>query len=271
MVSVDLCEDRTTGCRIAVKCYSELDSRQEELFFREIDVLVQLHDPCIVPFFGYVLRTEAAGPKVATHFMAGGSLSDALTAHAPWWDETAKSIVITGVVEGMMTIHAAGVIHRNLKPSNILLDPDHRPRISDFGSSRDQSLSLTLTRGVGTPFYMAPELFDRDDYNEKVDVYSFALLLHEVVVGQPAFGTSLTRMQLCRWMLDGRRPDIPPEVPGFVHRLIQRCWSPRPEERPGFPEVYEVLRANNFHVGRDKFDHQRIKSYREWLAQQRRG
>jgi serine/threonine protein kinase len=271
LVSVALCEDRTTGFRIAVKGYSELNSQQEQLFFCEIEALMRFDDPCIVPFFGYVLPTEAAGPKIATHFMAGGSLADVLGSGAPWWDGTAKSIIVAGIVEGMMKIHAAGVIHRDLKPSNVLLDADHRPRICDFGSSRDLSVSGTLTAEVGTPFYMAPELFEGEEYNEKVDVYSFALLLYEVVVGHPAFPATLTIMQLCRWILAGRRPDIPPGLRGFVCGLIRRCWSSRSEERPEFTEIYEVLRVNNFCVEHNGFDPQGLESYRLWLARQRRG
>jgi serine/threonine protein kinase len=87
----------------------------------------------------------------------------------------------------MAFAHESDIIHQNLKPSNILLDENHRPRIYNFGSSRGQPLSETLARTVGTPPSAAPELYDDADYDGKADVFSFALILYEIVAGQTAF------------------------------------------------------------------------------------
>jgi serine/threonine protein kinase len=192
LFSTEIYRDRSTEVEIAVKCFRQLDQSSEHVFFREVEALVRLDHPCVVPFFGYVLQTPESGAKIATHFMFGGSLGDVLESRPSRWDGTAKSIVVAGIVEGMKVMHDSGIIHRDLKPSNVLLDADRRPRLRNFGSSRDQYLTCTLTGEVGTPWYMAPELYDEDDYDEKVDIYSFALMLYEVVVGRPVFPRTLT-------------------------------------------------------------------------------
>jgi hypothetical protein len=195
---VEIHWNNETGVEIVVKSFPELNARKEQLFCREIEALARLDHLCVVPFFGYVLRVRSVGPKIVTHFMPNGSLAETLESGPAWWDGTAKSIVACGVVRGMMKIHQSSIIHRDLKPSNILLDGDRRPRICDFGSSRDQSLAHPLTTQVGTPLYMTPELFEEEPYNEKVNVYSFALVLYEIVVGRPVFARSLTLPQLFR-------------------------------------------------------------------------
>jgi serine/threonine protein kinase len=259
------------GNQIAVKCFpklSEHDHIQEEVFFREIEALARLDHRCIVPFFGYVLQAPKSGPKLATHFMPGGSLHDVLESNPLWFTGTAKSIVAAGIVIGMISVHKMRIIHRDLKPSNVLFDTDRRPRISDFGSSRDLNLRGTLTGGeqVGTPLYMAPELYEEGDYDEKIDVYSFALILYEIVVGHPVFPPTLTLMQLCAKILRNERAEIPSNVEGFVAHLIRRGWSSDPAERPSFAEIYALMRQNDFRITSEDFDAREVASYVTWAG-----
>jgi serine/threonine protein kinase len=268
---VGLYRHRLTGQQIAVKSFPKLDGDKERLFFREIEALSRLsRHPCIVPFFGYVLSVGPDGARVATHFMGGGSLHSVLRSSPPpgWWDGTAKSIVVLGIVLGMMALHDLGIWHRDLKPGNVLLDEDHRPRVCDFGSSRHQSLELTLTGGtqVGTAIYMAPELFDEIGYNEKVDIYSFALMLYEITVGRSVFSPTLSLAQLCRKVaVSGQRAEIPDTVPELARKLIVSGWSEDPAKRPSFAGIYDELAANDFCVEAEGFKREYIRAYEEWL------
>jgi serine/threonine protein kinase len=265
---VEIHQNRVNGIQIAVKCFPRLNHVQEETFFREIEALARLSHRCIVPFFGYVLQVHQSGPKLATHFMPGGALSDILELSPSRFTGTAKSIVATGIVIGMAFVHKSKIIHRDLKPSNVLLDADHRPRISDFGSSRDLTLNRTLTGGgqVGTPLYMAPELYEEQNYDEKIDVYSFALILYEIVVGHPVFAPTLTFMQLCLKVARGERKEIPSNVEGFIADLIRRGWSSDPTERPSFAEIYNILKRNNFQIARADFNAREVRSYVAWAG-----
>jgi serine/threonine protein kinase len=97
------------------------------------------------------------------------------------------AIIITGIVLGMRFIHAREVIHRPLKPSNVLLDEQGCPQISDLGLSKFAETDMSMTRGLGTLLYMAPEMFEGVEYSKPVDVYSFAILFYDVVFGDPPF------------------------------------------------------------------------------------
>jgi serine/threonine protein kinase len=126
--------------------------------------------------------------------MRGDSLNDALPSPPPsplsWWTTAAKLIIVAGITTGMAFTHESGIIHRELKPDNILMDENHRPRICDFGSSHDQSLNTTMTGKIENSLYMAPELYEDVDYDGKVDVYSFALILYEILADCPVFSRS---------------------------------------------------------------------------------
>jgi serine/threonine protein kinase len=166
-----------------------------------------------------------------------------------WWTPTAKSITIVGIVVGMKYVHTEGIIHRDLKPSNILIDKEnHQVHICDFGSSRLCSVASTLTREAGTPQYMAPEMYKEDEYDSKVDVFSFGLILYEILTGSAVFSRQLSRSRVMYQVLKGERPSIPDEVPPSIKLMIQSCWSKDPAARPSFSDVFGVLEEIGFQV-----------------------
>jgi serine/threonine-protein kinase CTR1 len=105
-----------------------------------------------------------------------------------------------------------------------------------------------MTKSVGTTFYAAPEVFDEDDYTRKVDLFSFGVILYEIVTGQKAFKRTLGQGQYIKCVGAGRMPRIPDYVPRFVKELITSCWAVNPDVRPWFHQVFEKLQANNFKV-----------------------
>jgi serine/threonine protein kinase len=183
---VKLLEDPSTCDQIAAQFFDSETAQASDrssAFFREIDALVLLTHPCVLRIVGYCLATQRFPAQIATEFAAGGSLREAL----PTLDGTGKAIVIVGIVIGMKFIHSRGVIHRDLRPANILLDERGHPKIGDLGSSRFCDLRMTMTSGVGTRLYTAPEMYGDADYTAAVDVYSFALIVYEVLVGKSVF------------------------------------------------------------------------------------
>ena len=251
---------------------SDDSGMSQKTFEREISNLIALNHPCVVTLSGYVLPCSLTKHRFAvfTEYVPGGSLSDALCSPGsgcPWFNSTARATIVVGLVHCMKYVHSLGIIHRDLKPSNVLLDEAHRPLVCDFGSSRALSSDLTLTQSPQlTLYYAAPEFSDEDvAYNSKVDVYSFGVMLYEIVTGQLAL-RHLNQCQLMPFILRGKRPEIPDKVLPFTRSLIKRCWSGDPSERPSFSDIYSELVEHHFRIFED-VDSGAVASYARSLPQ----
>lgn len=123
---------------------------------------------------------------------------------------------------------------RDLKPHNLLLDRAWKVKLCDFG------LAGSCQAGVGTPAYMAPELFTGDLFTDKVDVYAFGVVLNEMLCRRaPFFGIEPKRIS--ELVQRGDRPDIAPSIPDDVKKLIQACWAPDASLRPDFKRMQTQL------------------------------
>jgi serine/threonine protein kinase len=132
---------------------------------------------------------------IITEFLPGGSLRSYLnsTEHHPIPLEKIISIALD-VACGLEYIHSQGVVHRDIKPENILFDENFCVKIADFGIACEESMCDVLVEDEGTYRWMAPEMIKRKAYNRKVDVYSFGLLLWEMISGRIPFD-DLTPLQ----------------------------------------------------------------------------
>jgi serine/threonine protein kinase len=223
---------------------------------REVHSLMRFHHPCILPLLGYDFQIESKILRIVMPDLGPGSLESVLTSpeNYPWISFTSKTMIIAGIVVGMYLIHSGGIIHRDLKPANILLDPtSHCPIIADFGLSREEDVSVTMTHEQGTPLYMAPELLDDEHYcsrySNKVDIFSFGILLYEIVTGQkPLQDCGCSHVKLFNKIRDGSRASIPDTVALFAADLVSRCWDGDPDRRPKFLEIFYELRDHRFKI-----------------------
>jgi serine/threonine protein kinase len=133
-------------------------------------------------------------------YIENNSLADVLTlvkAGTPpsFWTDTGIRIIVAGIVCGLEFIHLKGFVHRDLKPCNFLIDKGGRCKIGDLGSSKLLERATCLSSDKNTIGYMAPELYDHK-YNWKVDVFAFAMVLYEILVGLP-YTKGALRSGLC--------------------------------------------------------------------------
>ena len=228
----------------------------QKVFEREIVSLLGLDHPCIVKFAGYTPPCSLTDHRflIFTEYVSGGSLSSVIqkSSECPWFSSTTRCIIVVGIVLGMRYVHSQGMFHRDLKPSNVLLDENHHPHLCDFGSSRKFSDEWTMTGLLPvTHYYAAPELCNEDgNYNEKIDVYSFGMMLYEIVTGNLAL-RHLNQLQVTGFISHGKRPDIPTSVLPFTKKLIERCWSQNPYQRPSFNDIYDCLVDERFRLFSD--------------------
>jgi NIMA (never in mitosis gene a)-related kinase len=140
----------------------------------------------------------------------------------------------------MAFIHANDVIHRDLKGKNILLSKHGVVKIGDFGLARYTQRDVSMTH-TGTPYYMAPELLMAARYDEKVDVFGFAMVMWEVVARARLYD-GMNRWEVPPRVAKGElRPTINPQWPAAVTALLCDCWSQDPDERPSFTEILRRL------------------------------
>ncbi|PSC72410.1 Serine threonine-kinase CTR1 [Micractinium conductrix] len=138
------------------------------------------------------------------------------------------------------------IVHRDLKPQNVLLDSEGRAKVCDFGISKykDKTFVSTANGQAGTPAYMAPEMFDSKPITEKVDVYSFAVLLWEMNSGRVPWRQLAGPMQIIFQVgVMRQRLPLPDHCPPFLRALIEECWAEEPTARPAFPHILHRLRA----------------------------
>ena len=168
------------------------------------------------------------------------------------WDATKRAITAFGVAAGLCYMHERDLIHRDMKPDNILLDENMFPMISDFGLSRVlPSVEIDLAQGVETPLYMAPEVAS-GRYTTSADVYSYGLILYKLFTLEDPWPEGVPRTasiwSFVEKVSQGARPLISKHayIPTEWSDLITRCGSGCPEDRPTMREVVENMKDIDF-------------------------
>jgi serine/threonine protein kinase len=140
----------------------------------------------------------------------------------------------------MRFMHSRCYIHQDLNPSNILINGEGRALISDFGSSRSESVDITPTSS-GTDQYGAPEIFYSEDWTRQVDVYSFGLILYEILIGSPVFGDKEDSDNVIEKKLSGYIPEMGSRVSSVVNWIIKACLRSDPSLRPSFACLFHLF------------------------------
>ena len=175
----------------------------------------------------------------------------------------------------MMYLHQHHIIHRDLKPENVLLDDNFEPLLTDFGISRlvTTEESVRQSNATGTFIYMAPELLGEGEYSGKSDVYSFAILMYEVVTNLVPYpeisGGKGNPFGLSSKIIEANyRPQFTVPVQEPIKQLIEKCWSSNPKERPTFQEIYNRLARNMEESVYDIFDQDEKPYFLEGVDQE---
>jgi formylglycine-generating enzyme required for sulfatase activity len=257
--------------KIALKLLSRQEgrggdkARRQERLVREAKAIAKLSHPNVVGIFD--VGVHEGQVFMAMEYLGGGTLRDWMNAKKRQWREIVKMFIQVG--QGLAAAHAEGLIHRDFKPDNVLLDKTGTPKVADFGLVRlrsaalgvataeaaeplapdlpiDQTALAPLTRTgalAGTPAYMAPEQFLGKPIDARTDQFAFCVALFEGLYGARPFAGD-TVIVLANAVAKGRMTDPPKDsdVPGWIRRHVQRGLAPDPAQRhEGFEGLLAAL------------------------------
>jgi serine/threonine protein kinase len=214
-------------------------------FAREARIARRVEHPHIVP----VLDTgEYEGrPYLIQRFIEAGTLADRIKEQGKVPVETTLQ-VCQQIAPGLDALHMAGLIHRDVKPANILLDQRGKAYITDFGLAKDSQGSVLTRPGqaLGSVDYMAPEQIRSEDVSAATDVYALSCVVYECLCGAPPFADRQGMRVLWAHLQDPpvnprvKRPDLPPELAAAIMRALEKNPSQRPPSASEFARELET-------------------------------
>lgn len=249
MATVFLAQDPLIGREVAIKVLPREflhDPSFRQRFEREARTIAMLEHPAIVPIYDF--GEDNGQPYIVMRYMKGGTLSDRLRS-GPMAIKDATH-VMERIGSALDRAHANGVVHRDLKPGNILFDEYNQAFLSDFGIVKVQD-TATLTSGgiVGTPAYMSPEqVYGNRDIDGRSDIYTLGVILFEMLTGRVPFsGDNPTKLMMSHVMdpvpvIQKVNPALPPAC----NELIGRAMAKKPDERfSTASDLSEALKATS--------------------------
>ncbi|KAK2404449.1 ACT protein tyrosine kinase family protein [Trifolium repens] len=224
------------GEDVAVKVLKseQLNDALEDEFTQEVAILRQVRHKNVVRFIGAC--TNCPHLCIVTEYMTGGSLYDYLHKNRNVLELSQLLKFAIDVCKGMEYLHGNNIIHRDLKTANLLMDAHNVVKVADFGVARFLIQGGVMTAETGTYRWMAPEVINHQPYDQKADVFSFSIVLWELVTAKVPYDT-MTPLQAALGVRQGLRPELPKHGPPKLLDLMQRCWEAVPSSRPSFNEI----------------------------------
>jgi len=237
--------DRETGRDVAVKIVRLTAEHDEARFDREVSALARVTHPSVVRYIAHGMH--GATPYLVMDRLRGMTLAERLVRESMPLSMRESVDIVRSLAEGLAAVHAQGVTHRDLKPTNVFLvdGSSEHPRLLDFGLARLTD-TPTLTQAgalVGTPGYMAPEQVRGDRAGAAADVFALGAILHECVARRPAFAAETTAALFAQILLEQ-----PTSLDAFgvgapkpLAELATRMMDKDPSRRPSAEEVAGAL------------------------------
>jgi serine/threonine protein kinase len=228
---VDKARDNVIGRTVVLKTFvNGFGEGQEQLFLREAQIIGQLSNPSIVQLYDVGID-EQGTPFLVMEYIAGKTLEHHLD---PSLLTPQRACAWAADLAGALAVaHRAGILHGDVKPGNILVTPENKVKLGDFGIARYVSQVSGSGRLLGTPAYLAPEQIQGQPQDSRSDQFALGIVLYQMLTGvRPFDGSSLGAV--CAQILNAD-PEPPsrrnPAVPPALDRIVARCLSKNPSDR----------------------------------------
>jgi len=234
---------------VAVKKCSSASVSDVQAFEKECLIMSRLNHFNVVRFYG-VSRDSGSRFSVdgslylVTEYMPRGSLWEVLRNRDSALSEGMRHQMALDIARGMSYLHSLQppILHRDLKALNLLVDNSFNVKVADFGIARPR-VDDTMTF-CGTPKWTAPEVLRMNNYSEKADVFSFGVVLWEMMTAEEPYQDMPLMQVVVNVVRDGMRPPIPDSHAASPYAALMRdCWSEEPSSRPSFDEICIRLEA----------------------------
>ena len=240
--------DEELGRTVAVKVLADNLAQHDEIrrrFLREARIAGSLRHPNLIEVYD---AGEDARPYIVMEHVDGPSLADVIRRRGPLSPDEAGRLAVQAA-DGLAHAHAHGIVHRDVKPANLLLGPDGTLKIADFGIAHAvEGTRLTATGAVlGTAAYLAPEQASGGTVGPATDVYALGVVLYELLTGRTPHDSPTLAELVTRKLAEPVPPpsEVNPSIPEALDVLVERSLSPDPGLRPTAGEVGSVLRGDS--------------------------
>ncbi|KAG0454313.1 hypothetical protein HPP92_025617 [Vanilla planifolia] len=237
----DLYQGTYSSQDVAIKVLKpeKVSADMQREFAQEVYIMRKVRHKNVVRFIGAC--TKPTSLCIVTEFLSRGSLYDFLHKQKGVFKLPALLRVAVDVSKGMNYLHQSNIIHRDLKAANLLMDENEVVKVADFGVARVKAQSGVMTAETGTYRWMAPEVIEHKPYDHKADVFSFGIVLWELLTAKLPY-EYLTPLQAAVGVVQkGLRPTIPKHTNPKLVELLEMCWHHDPALRPNFSEVLDIL------------------------------
>lgn len=216
-----------------------------ERFIREAEIIKMLNHPNIVRMYDYSLGEDYSIPYICLEYVTGATLKQYLTRHP---DTSKKSLVgiVIQVAEALRYAHSKGIIHRDVKPENVMITSKNEIKLMDLGIAKQTQMPGVTATGIslGTPYYMPPEQIESRPVDGRADLYSLGAMLYEMLTGKPPFDAD-SPIEIAVKHLTEEPPapsSLQPTIPKKLDAVILKLLEKDPARRyQSAAELIEVL------------------------------
>ena len=227
-----LAERESTGVKVVLKVLQQIPDIADNIgafdrFLQEYELIAEIHHPNIVHIYDLGVGDDHA--HIAMEYLDGGDLKHKL---ATGLSESQAVSFLKQIASALAKIHEVGILHRDLKPGNIMLRSDDSVALIDFGLAKRMRLRMELTDEgeiFGTPYYMSPEQGHAESVDHRSDIYSLGVIFYEMLTGKKPFRAD-TAMGIIYLHAQAPVPLLPPRL-SVYQALINMMLAKKPEDR----------------------------------------